>query len=242
MSLLIILAQFVTYLRLSRDSKNGRNYGLEAQRRDLDIFLTQLCPDRENGCAEIASYEEVQSGADNTSYEEVQSGADNNRPELEKAIEHCRKTGATLLVAKLDRLSRRVSFIAGLLERKGLEFKVASMPNATNFQLHIYAALAEQERWFISQRTKAGLARARERGVKLGGKRDGNEAANQARRDQAVAAAERLRGILEPMAENGKMLREMAAALMAAGVKTSTGKSDWAPSQVSRVLKRLELA
>ena len=163
MSLLIILARFVTYLRLSRDSKNGRNYGLEAQRRDLDIFLTQLCPDRENGCAEIAAYEEVQ------------SGADNNRPELEKAIEHCRKTGATLLVAKLDRLSRRVSFIAGLLERKGLEFKVASMPNATNFQLHIYAALAEQERWFISQRTKAGLARAKERGVKLGGKRDGNE-------------------------------------------------------------------
>ncbi|GCE65650.1 DNA invertase [cyanobiont of Ornithocercus magnificus] len=223
------MAQFVTYLRLSRDSQNGRNYGLEAQRRDLDIFLTQLCPDPENGCAEIASYEEVQ------------SGADNNRPELEKAIEHCRKTGATLLVAKLDRLSRRVSFIAGLLERKGLEFKIASMPNATNFQLHIYAALAEQERWFISQRTKAGLARARERGVKLGGKRDGNEAANQARRNQAVAAAERLRGILEPMAENGKMLREMAAALMAAGVKTSTGKSDWAPSQVSRVLKRLEL-
>ena len=229
MSLLIILAQFVTYLRLSRDNKNGRNYGLEAQRRDLDIFLTQLCPDRENGCEEIASYEEMQ------------SGADNNRPELEKAIEHCRKTGATLLVAKLDRLSRRVSFIAGMLERKGLEFKVASMPNATNFQLHIYAALAEQERWFISQRTKAGLARAKERGVKLGGKRDGNEAANQARRDQAVAAAEQLRGILEPMAENGKMLREMAAALMAAGVKTSTGKSDWAPSQVSRVLKRLEL-
>ena len=136
------MSQYITYLRLSRDSKNGKNYGLEAQRRDLNIFLNQCCPNAD-GCEELASYEEVQ------------SGKDDDRPQLTAAIEHCKRTGATLLVAKLDRLSRRVSFISSLLETKGLEFKVACMPNADKFQLHIYAALAEQEREFISQRTKA---------------------------------------------------------------------------------------
>ena len=223
------MAQFVTYLRLSRESKNGRNYGLDAQRRDLDIFLTQFCTDP-NGCEEIATYEEVQ------------SGADDDRPELQKAIEHCRKTGATLLVAKLDRLSRRVSFIASLLEVKGLEFKVACMPNADKFQLHIYAALAEQEREFISQRTKAGLARAKERGVKLGGLRGGTAKANLARQQKATVDAERLRGVLAPLKSGGATLKAMAAALESAGVKTSTGQSTWAPMQVKRAIDRLALS
>ena len=222
------MAEFVTYLRLSRESKNGRNYGLEAQRRDLDIFLTSCCPDA-NGCKEIASFEEVQ------------SGADDSRPELQKAIEHCRKTGATLLVAKLDRLSRRVSFIAQLLEVKGLEFKVACMPNADKFQLHIYAALAEQEREFISQRTKAGLARAKERGVKLGGLRGSTAKANAARRQKATVDAERLRGILAPLKAGGSTLQAMADALESAGVRTSTGQTKWAPMQVKRAVDRLAL-
>ena len=97
------MGQFVTYLRLSRDSKNGRNYGLDAQRRDLDVFLSACCPDAD-GCEELASYQEVE------------TATDNDRPELTKAIAHCKATGATLLVARLDRLSRRVSFIAALLE------------------------------------------------------------------------------------------------------------------------------
>ena len=153
------MTQYITYLRLSRDSKNGRNYGIDAQRRDLNIFLQQCCPDAD-GCTEIAAYEEVE------------SGADDHRPQLAKAVAHCKRTGATLLVAKLDRLSRRVAFISNLMEqgqREGWTFKVAAMPMADAFQLHIYAALAEQERLFISQRTKAGLAAAKERGVKLGG-------------------------------------------------------------------------
>lgn len=224
------MAQFVTYLRLSRDSKNGRNYGLEAQRRDLDIFLTQMCPDA-SGCQEVATYEEIQ------------SGADDDRPELEKAIEHCKRTGATLLVAKLDRLSRRVSFIAGLLERKGLDFKVAQMPNADKFQLHIYAALAEQEREFISQRTKAGLERAKARGVKLGGNNGGTEKANAVRKERAAADAEQFRGFLQVLMgqESQPSLREVAKELEGAGFKTTGGATTWSPSQVSRVLKRLEL-
>ena len=225
------MAQFITYLRLSKENRNGRNYGLEAQRRDLDIFLTQMCPDA-CGCEEIATYQEIQ------------SGADDDRPELQKAIEHCKRTGATLLVAKLDRLSRRVSFIATLLEIKGLEFKVACMPNADKFQLHIYAALAEQEREFISQRTKAGLERARARGVKLGGNNGGVEKANAARREKATADAEQFRGFLQVlMTQEAKpSLREVASQLELANFKTSTGSTKWSAVQVSRVLKRLELA
>jgi DNA invertase Pin-like site-specific DNA recombinase len=221
------MARYITYLRLSRESKNGRNYGLEAQRRDLDIFLGQCCPDAA-GCEEIASYTEVQ------------SGADNHRPQLAAAIEHCKRTGATLLVAKLDRLSRRVSFIAGLLETRGLEFRVACMPNADKFQLHIYAALAEQEREFISQRTKAGLARARERGVELGGRREAAVVAARARKGAAQARAEALRGVVAPMVSAGQSLRQMADALNAAGHRTERG-SEWSHKTVSRVVERLAL-
>ena len=222
------LGLYVTYLRLSKHNRSNRNYGLEAQRRDLDIFLGACCPDTA-GCDEVGSYLEIQ------------SEADDDRPELKKAIVHCRHKGATLLVAKLDRLSRRVSFIAELLEVKGLEFKVACMPNADKFQLHIYAGLAEQEREFISQRTKAGLQRAKERGVLLGGIRPGIEKANAARRSQATEAAEKLRGLLAPMVERRETLRVMGEALEQAKILTSNGNSKWNPAQVSRVVKRLQL-
>jgi len=218
---------YVTYLRLSREARNGRNYGLEAQRRDLDLFLGQCCPD-DDGCHEIASYTEVQ------------SGADDERPELAKAIAHARREGATLLVAKLDRLSRRVSFIAGLLDDQRLSLRVACMPNADKFQLHIYAALAEQEREFISARTKAGLAAAKARGVELGGLRPNTIRSNDAAKAKATNEAERLRGLLEPMVVNTMSLRAMANALAKAGHTTRNG-SPLDAKQVSRTLDRLGL-
>lgn len=221
------MGRYVTYLRLSRESKNGRNYGLEAQRRDLDLFLGQCCPD-EDGCLEIASYTEVQ------------SGADDSRPQLAAAIAHAKREGATLLVAKLDRLSRRVSFIAGLLEDRGLSFRVACMPHADKFQLHLYSALAEQERDFISARTKAGLAAARARGVKLGGLRPNTITRNDAARERAQAGTERLRPVLTAMAAQGASLREMSAALAAAGTVTKAG-NPWSPSTVKLQLQRLGL-
>jgi DNA invertase Pin-like site-specific DNA recombinase len=221
------VGRYVTYLRLSRDSKNGRNYGLDAQRRDLDLFLSQCCPDEE-GCLEIATYTEVQSGADDF------------RPQLAAAISYAKQAGATLLVAKLDRLSRRVSFVAGLLEDRRLSFRVACMPNADKFQLHIYAALAEQERDFISIRTKAGLAAAKARGVKLGGLRPNTLTRNDAARDRAQAGTERLRPVLAPMAAAGLSLREMSAALAAAGTTTKAG-NPWSPSTVKLALERLDL-
>ncbi|MEI6829007.1 MAG: recombinase family protein [Synechococcaceae cyanobacterium ELA445] len=218
---------YVTYLRLSRESRGGRNYGLDAQRRDLDLFLGQLCPEPD-GCSEIASYVEIQ------------SGADDDRPELAKAIEHAKREGAELLVAKLDRLSRRVSFIAGLLDDRRLSFRVANMPNADKFQLHIYAALAEQEREFIGARTKAGLAAAKAQGKRLGGIRPNTITRNDSAKAKAINGAEQLRPLLVALKAQGASLRDMAQALAGAGAVTRNGKP-LSPSTVALQLKRLGL-
>ena len=126
---------------------------MEAQERDIQLFLENYAD---------TPFEVV------GEFLEVQTGTDNTRSQLLAAIDLAKKEKAVLVVAKLDRLSRKVSFIASLMEDKELEFRVAQMPFADKFQLHIYAALAEQERDFISARTKAALAAAKQRGVRLG--------------------------------------------------------------------------
>ena len=136
--------QYVIYKRVSTDSQGKSGLGLDAQSRDIELFISNYAEE-----PEVIG-----------EFTDIMSGKSSDRPELSKALEVCRTTGAALLVAKLDRLSRRVSFIASLMEDKRLSFKVAQMPHADKFQLHIYAALAEQERDFISKRTKAALAEA----------------------------------------------------------------------------------
>ena len=101
-------------------------------------------------------------------FTEVESGKRAGRPELAKAIAACKKHRVKLIIAKLDRLSRNVHFISGLMERK-IDFVACDMPSANAFMINIYAAVAQEERRMISDRTKAGLAAARARGVKLGG-------------------------------------------------------------------------
>ncbi|MEY8240815.1 MAG: recombinase family protein [Cycloclasticus sp.] len=172
------MLKFVTYYRVSTKGQGDSGLGLDAQKRDIQIYLDNY--------ADIP-FEVV--GA----FTDVASGGYNSRPELTKALAMAKKQKAVLLVAKLDRLSRKVSFVAGLLEDKGLQFKVAQMPHADNFQLHIYAALAEQEREFISKRTKAALAEAKARGVVLGGLRDKTNARNKQRQLLAVERAESTR-------------------------------------------------
>ena len=102
------------------------------------------------------------------------------------------ETGATILIAKLDRISRRVSFISAIMERKKLNLTIATMPNADKFQLHIYAALVEQEREFISLRTKQALAPLKGTG-KLGGNRGNIDRANEAARALADSHAAKLK-------------------------------------------------
>lgn len=220
------MKQFVTYRRVSTEDQGRSGLGLEAQDRDIDLYLSNY--------AEVP-FEVLDR------FLEVQSGKDNDRPELAKALDLCRQTGAELLVAKLDRLSRRVSFIAALMDDPKVTLRVASMPNADKFQLHIYAALAEQERDFISLRTKAALAAAKAKGKKLGGVRPKTEARNEAIQRDAVAFARKVQPIVEPLRAAGSTLQTIATALDGSGVTTARG-GKWTPMQVKRVLERLDVA
>ena len=150
------------------------------------------------------------------------------------------------MVAKLDRLSRDVEFIAGLMNR--VDFGCANMPDADRLQLHLYAALAEQERRAIGDRTKRALAAVKRRGQQLGTNRHGIE---HAKRASACGAAVRVkladeyaaavRAQIEHACYGASNLRAVAATLNLFGVQPPRGKGKWAPVQVSRVMQRLGL-
>jgi DNA invertase Pin-like site-specific DNA recombinase len=143
---------------------------------------------------------------------------------MAEALAMVRKTGAELLVAKLDRLSRKMSLIASIMDDKKVRLLVASMPHADKFQLHIYGALAEQERDFISKRTKAALAAAKTRGVKLGGYRPGSlDKRIAALKENADADARRVIGIIQPMRQSGMSLRAIATELDKQRIETPRG-------------------
>lgn len=214
------MKKYVTYRRVSTAEQGKSGLGLEAQARDIELYLSTYSE---------TPYEVTGEFVD------VVSGTDNERPELAKAIAQAKATGAELLVAKLDRLSRRVSFIATLMEEKRLTLRVADLPNADGFQLHIYASLAEQERKFISLRTKAALAASTK---KLGGLRDKTGQRNAVVKANAKRRADSVAGLILPLREAGRTLRDIAAELDKAGVKTARGGT-WQASQVKRVLERL---
>ncbi|MCZ4367542.1 recombinase family protein [Sulfitobacter dubius] len=217
------MPQYVIYRRVSTAEQGRSGHGLDAQNRDIRLYL-------ENYSAE--PFEIL------GEFEDHLSGKNADRPELAKALEIVRANGAELLVSKLDRLSRDVAFIATLLKDKRTKLRVASMPNADNFQLHIYAALAEQERDFISARTKAALAEAKNKGAKLGGLRDATMQRNIAVQANAKARADKVAQTVLPLRASGATLRDIADALNKSGVETARG-GKWQPSQVQRVLKRL---
>ena len=186
----------------------GLGLGLEAQERDIAIFFESYAEQ---------PYEVLERFCD------VEGGSKADRPQLAAAIALAKRTGATLLVAKLDRLSRSVAFIATLLEDRKLEFRVATMPYADKFQLHIYAALAEQEREFISKRTKAALQAAKARGVKLGGARPEAEARHAAVKATADGNAARVSKAIKSHRSAGATYREIAEHLNQLKVTTARG-------------------
>ena len=216
------MKSYIVYTRVSTEDQGRSGLGLEAQQRDITIFLTQFSD---------VPYQLI------AEFQDVLSGADDDRPELTKALALARKSGAELLVAKLDRLSRKVSFIARIMDDKRVNLRVASMPHADKFQLHIYAALAEQERDFISARTKAALQAAKARGVKLGGLRDTTMKRNVAVKANADRFAQSVAPIILSMRENNETLQAIAGALNASGKPTPRG-GQWTATAVKRVIAR----
>ena len=213
------------YLRVSSQEQGRSGLGLEAQERDIQLFLSNYAETP----YEVAG-----------KFVEVHSGTDDRRPQLTAAIAKAKAERAVLVVSKLDRLSRKVSFLASLMEDRDLDFKVSQMPFADKFQLHIYAALAEQERDFISQRTRAALAAAKARGTKLGAPVQHLEVLAKARQEKARREAEKVSGVIVPLRRAGTSLRGICDVLNGSGLRTSRGTS-FHPSLVSRMLTSLEV-
>ena len=214
------MKRYVIYTRVSTAEQGKSGLGLEAQERDIHLFLQNFSETPWEIIGE---------------FQDVQSGKVDDRPELMKALQLARKERAELLVAKLDRLSRDVEFIARTIKQATI--RVASMPHADNFQLHIYAALAEQEREFISKRTKAALQVAKDKGRQLGGLRDKTMKRNEAIQEKARAEAEKAMKIVGPLRSAGQTLAAIAGTLNDMEVKTSRG-GQWTAMQVKRVLDR----
>src|SRR5271163_3936030 len=226
---------FVSYLRVStaRARQGQSGLGLEAQRKSVDEFL--------NG----GKWEVIRE------FVEVESGSRNDRPELAKAMSLCRLRNATLVIAKIDRLSRDAHFLLGL-QKAGVRFVAADLPEANEMIVGIMAVVAQAERKMISVRTKSALAAAKARGVKLGGvrhrKSDGvavtlnaeaSAAGRAAKTAQAVARASDVHPIIADIQAGGaKTLREIAAGLNARGIPTARG-GEWSAVQVQRVMVRL---
>ena len=222
------MGEVVAYLRVSTGRQGKSGLGIEAQREAITAFAAR------EGLTVIAEMVEVETG----------KGADalDRRPMRGEALALARKAKASVCVAKLDRLSRDVAFIAGLMAQR-VPFIVAELgADADPFMLHLYAALAEKERTLISGRTRAALAAKRARGEPLGNRVNLGEASAlgaAVQRKAADAFAARLAQIIAALQTQGiTTSREIAAALNARGERTARG-GDWHSATVARILKRL---
>jgi DNA invertase Pin-like site-specific DNA recombinase len=224
------MTQFIAYYRVSTARQGRSGLGLEAQQAEIEAYV--------DGRGEIISQ-----------FTEIESGKVNSRPELAAALAQCKATGSTLIIAKLDRLARKVAFVANLMEA-GVPFIVANQPNADPFRLHIEAAINEDEGRKISERTQAALRAARERGVKLGfaapsrlqGQRMASEAGVRGNIERAERHAAKVRPIIRTIQAAGAItLRDIAGQLNELGVLTARG-GRWHPSTVNSILARLEEA
>ena len=214
-------ASYIAYFRVSTQRQGRSGLGLEAQQATVCAFL------------------EVYGGQLLDTYTEQESGKRNARPELAAALEHCRKAKATLLLATLDRLARKVHFISGLMESK-TPFVLADMPQATPFEIHIRAAMAEEEGRKISQRTRAALQAAKARGVSLGHPPE-LEALNGQRRATAEAYARELAPLIEQLRAEGITTRRgIMAALNRREIPTASGAGRWHPATVQALMQRIE--
>lgn len=211
----------IAYFRVSTAEQERSGLGLDAQRRAVNTYAANV------GVELIGQYEDIE------------SGKRDDRPELQRAIAHAKRSKALLVIAKLDRLSRKVSFVSNLMEA-GVQFVAVDNPSANELTIHILAAVAQAERKAIGERTRAALAAARARGTRLG-----NPNLALARPLAARTVSERAAGfasntlplIRELRSAGCATLQSIADALNARGVKTARSGC-WTATAVRRILAR----
>jgi len=218
--------RYVAYYRVSTAQQGRSGLGLEAQREAVRVFLA-------GGAGELAE-----------EFTEIESGKNDARPQLARALAACKLTGGVLVIAKLDRLSRDAHFLLGL-EKAGVEFVAADMPNANPLTVRLMAVIAQSEREMISARTKAALAAARARGTKLGGNRGGPKVDSAKGRAARSRSAEDYARQVGPIALDAwrqpsgstASYGEVAGVLTARGIRTPRG-GRWTRAAVRRLLQR----
>tara|TARA_R110001606_G_scaffold12369_1_gene53998 strand:- start:39934 stop:40590 length:657 start_codon:yes stop_codon:yes gene_type:complete len=209
------MERYVAYFRVSTASQGRSGLGLASQRTRIAEFVN---PDDE-----IIS-----------EFVEVQSGKTDCRVELWNAINYAKKNSAKILIAKLDRFSRKVSFIARIMDQ-GIGLVVAEMPNASDFQLHIFAALAQEERRLISERTKSALAEAKKRGVKLGAH---GKILSKQNKAEACAYVRSIAPRIKPLIDSGMSFSAIANQLNSSDISSAKG-GRFFPQTIKNIAIRL---
>lgn len=219
---------FVAYYRVSTAKQGKSGLGLEAQRKSVSGYLN-------GGTWQLID-----------EYIEVETGTRNDRPQLQEALSLCKATGAKLVVAKIDRLSRNAEFLLSL-KNSGVDFVAADMPDANRLTVGIMAVIAEQERELISKRTKDALAAAKARGVKLGAYRGDVFVGRVGTAEDARRASEARTALFQQRyhqkahllkrfdPDGSASLRQIANSMNEAGVPTISGTGRWSANSVKRL-------
>ncbi|MGD9685923.1 MAG: recombinase family protein [Desulfobacter sp.] len=220
------MKHYIAYLRVSTDKQGEHGHGIHAQRQAIGNYLG------------------AQGGELLEEYVEIESGKKNDRPALQQAISRCKMSRATLIIAKLDRLSRNLAFIANIMDA-GIDFIACDNPYATRLTIHILAAIAEHEREMISRRTREALFAAKQKGVKLGGYRGTTIQAKirqqglAQRKQRSAEYAANVYPTISEYLNSGLSLNATAQALNNGHILTVRG-CHWTAKAVSRILQVAE--
>lgn len=220
------MKKYIAYYRVSTADQGRSGLGLEAQQETVKRYIEKM------------------GGELLEEFTEIESGAKNDRPQLNKALNLARRRGSILIIAKLDRLSRNHLFISQLMESK-VEFVACDIPEANTFTIHIFSALAQQERELISTRTKQALQAKKAQGVTLGTPRNLTESAqakgrrmgNEAKCRKAEEFAKLMLPVIQGYQEEGLSLRAIANRLNTTGELTASGRvGAWTATTIKNVI------